>query len=195
MASSVLTVNSAHKNRPAFEASAKQDQEDVFSCAAAPLFTFARRIKKMASEMDPLALQNYLAAKIHQMEAQLQNANIRAEKIMLGKYFICCFLDDLIEYEWVHHVGIWRAYRLVFYYFQENNGDERVDVLIERLKQEPSSNLALLELVYMILLYGYQGSCRKELNGYCRSLERIDALYQLLHCQSGDFRKNLLIAL
>lgn len=170
------------------------EQDNSFLQAADVLFSVAGRMKYLSSEMDPLALQNYLIPNLQKMETVLQQKNIRAEKILLAKYFMCCFLDDLIEQVWLKNQGLWRAYRLVFYFFQENDGDERFFALLERLQQEPSSNIDLLELAYIIFLHDYQGAYRKAPNGYYLALEKIDELYQILHSQRGDFRKNLFIS-
>lgn len=168
--------------------------DNLFLRAADPLFIIAGRIKKISPDMEPLALQNYLITQIQQMETRLQQGDIRAEHIMLAKYFICCFLDDLIEHEWLLSLDAWRAHHLLFYFFQEKNADTRILSLIENVQQEPTSNIALIELVYMMLLYGYQGAYRNMPHGYYRLLEKLDELYHILHGQYGDFRKNLFIS-
>lgn len=166
---------------------------EAFLIAAAPLFAMAARIQKISPDMDPVQLQEYLIRDIHQFELHLQQKNIRAEQILIAKYFICALLDDLIENEWLEGQGLWRAYALRFHFFQENNGDERVFAVIERLQQEPSVNIALLEFAYMILVYGYQGRYRQSSNGYHKLLGKIDELYHILNWQYGDFRKSLFI--
>ena len=168
--------------------------DNLFLRAAEPLLVIAGRIKKISPDMAPLALQNYLITQIQQMETQLQQSNIRAENIMLAKYFMCCFLDDLIQYEWLLSSDAWRMHHLLFYFFQEKNADARMLGLIESLQQEPETNIALIELIYMLLLYGYQGGYRSMPDGHYRFLEKLDELYHILHWQHGDFRKNLFIS-
>lgn len=195
MTAHMPALSIARKDKSGFDPQQMpSEQDNSFLQAADVLFSLAARIKQFSSEMDPLTLQNYLIPNLQQMETVLQQKNIRAEKILLAKYFMCCFLDDLIEQVWLKNQGLWRAYRLVFYFFQENDSDERFFALLERLQQEPSSNIDLLELAYIIFLHDYQGAYRKAPNGYYLALEKIDELYQILHWQHGDFRKNLFIS-
>jgi len=189
MTSQVLVLSEEQRNN--FNSLDMTD--NMFLRAAETLFVIAGRIKKVSLDMEPLALQNYLITQIQVMETQLHQGNIRAENIMLAKYFMCCFLDDLIEYELLSP-DAWRVYHLLFYFFQEKNPDARMLNLIENLQQEPAANLALIELVYMLLLYGYQGAYRNMPNGHYRFLEKLDELYHILHWQYGDFRKNLFIS-
>ena len=62
-----------------------------------------------------------------------------------------------------------------------------------QLQQEPTVNIALIELAYMILVYGYQGIYRQSHQGYFLLLQKMDELYHLLNWHYGDFRKSLFI--
>jgi len=166
---------------------------DSFLIAASSLLIMAGRIQHLSRDTDPLNLQQNLIRQVHQLELHLQQKNVRTEQILIAKYFICALLDDLIEYEWLDGHGLWRSHALLFHFFQENNADERVFTLIERLQQEPSVNIALIEFAYMVLIYGYQGRYRHMSNGYFKLLEKVDELYQVLNWHYGDFRKSLFI--
>lgn len=166
---------------------------DMFIIAAEPLFVLAARLKQFSRDVDPLQLQETIIQDVCQFELQLQQRNIRAEQIFIAKYFICALLDDLIEYEWFQGDGLWRAYALLNYFFQEHPREDKLFSLIERLQQEPTVNIALIELAYMVLIYGYQGACRQSNQGYMMLLQKMDELYQLLSNHYGDFRKSLFI--
>lgn len=168
---------------------------EAFMHAASNLFIVVARIRNLSRAVDPVELQRSLIQQIHQFEYSLQQKNIRAEQILIAKYFMCALLDDVIENEWFGGQNLWRAYALLYHFFQEEIQNERVFTLIDRLQQEPSMNIALLELAYMILIYGYQGQYRTSQKGYFKLLERIDELYHVLNWYYGDFRKSLFIQL
>ncbi|MCD6046365.1 MAG: hypothetical protein K0S08_12 [Gammaproteobacteria bacterium] len=182
------------KQRDAVYADAVQtSQGEVFLTAASSLFITAARLKNLSQEIDPIQLQQQLIQQIQQFEFQLQQKNIRTEQILIAKYFICALLDDLIEHDWLGGEGFWRAYALTFYFFQESAVDEKIFTVMSRLQQEPSTNIALIEFAYMILIYGYQGRYRREAQGYFRLLEKMNELYLVLQWHYGDFRKSLFL--
>ncbi len=170
-----------------------QSLGEVFLTAASSLFIIAARMHQLSRAVDPVELQQSLIHHIHQFEHHLQQKNVRAEQVLIAKYFLCALLDDVVEHDWLGNQGLWRAYSLLFHFFQESSQDERVIVLIDRLQQEPTMNIALLEFAYMTLLYGYQGQWRHSPQGYFKVLEKIDELYHVLIWHYGDFRKSLFI--
>lgn len=162
--------------------------------AAYPLFNQASRLQLFPPQLDPFEMQQSLCSAMEAFEKQCSHHNLRNEQILLGRYFLCALLDDIIEHQLTPPV-YWVPYSLLTLYYQESLFDNRLFTLIDRLKEQPPLNLFLLEMAYMILVYGYQGFYRQEPQGNSFILTKLDELYHVIRWQHGDFRKNLFIPL
>lgn len=161
--------------------------------AAFPLLNYASRFQLFAQDFDAATLQPQLCQEIHDFEQHCERSTLRHEHVQLGRYFLCALLDDVLEHS--HQESSWLPYSLLDLYYQENVVDYRLFNLIDRLKEQPANNLFLLEMAYMILVYGYQGIYRQEAQGSSILLEKMTDLYHLIRWQQGDFRKNLFMTL
>ncbi len=160
--------------------------------ASYALLATASRLQLLAQEFDPAFLQQQLISQLHAFDIACAN-KVRDEVLSLGRYFLCSLLDDIVEYG--PSSGFSPGYSLLMHYYQEIPADNRAFKLMERLEDNPVANVFLLELAYMILVYGYFGPYRFDPNGYAIILEKQDTLYHLIRWQHGDFRKNLFIQL
>ena len=161
--------------------------------ASYPLFAWVSRLQLMPQSFDHAVLQQHLLDLIQQYEQHCQKLKVRQEQMLLGRYFLCSLLDDILAHG--PSDGFNPAFSLLSHYNQESLQDNRLFALIDRLHENPAANLFLLELAYMILVYGYFGQYRQDPHGYAIILEKQDALYHLIRWQHGDFRKNLFITL
>ena len=162
--------------------------------ATSPMILLAARAHRLSPSLDLSHFQRKLILDMQAFERDLQHNNIRAEQILIAKYFMCALLDEALEYEWLKGQGLWQAHALLFHFFQEANADEKFFTLVERLQQEVTVNIALLELAYMVLVYGFQGKHREMNNGYFILLQKMDELYHQLNWHYDDFRKSLFIS-
>jgi type VI secretion system protein ImpK len=161
--------------------------------AAFPLLNHAAHVQLFNQDFDAAALQAQLCQHIQAFEQNCERSTLRPEQVLLGRYFLCALLDDVLEHTQLEIS--WLPYSLLDLYYQENVVDYRLFNLIDRLKEQPAINLFLLEMAYMILVYGYQGIYRREAQGSAILLEKMNDLYRLIRWQQGDFRKNLFMAL
>lgn len=163
--------------------------------AAYPLFHYVSRLQLFPQDLEPGSVQQQLCAALVEFEHQAQKHVLREEHIALARYFLCALLDDVLEHS-ANLQGInWLPHSLLNLYYQETLIDHRLYKIIDHLQEQPAVNLHLLEMAYMILVYGYQGIYRQELHGSQLILEKIDELYHLIRWQHGDFRKNLFMTL
>lgn len=161
--------------------------------AALPLLNHAAHVQLFAQDFDAATLQPQLCQQIQAFEHCCERSSLRHEHVLLGRYFLCALLDDVLEHS--PQESSWLPYSLLDLYYQENVVDYRAFNLIDRLKEQPAKNLFLLEMAYMVLVYGYQGIYRREAQGSAILLEKMNDLYRLIRWQQGDFRKNLFMTL
>ncbi len=186
-----LATHMRERLNPQAEARLKSSLNPLLT-ASQTLFATASRLQLLPQEFDPAFLQQQLIDQIQRFNQACDN-KLHDDAISVGRYFLCSLLDDIVEHG--PSSGFSPGYSLLTHYYQEALADNRAFMLIERLESHPAANVFLLELAYMILVYGFFGQCRFDPNGYALILEKQDALYHLIRWQHGDFRKNLFITL
>ncbi len=165
----------------------------LFWEASMPLILVASRAPFLTPDLDPSKLQKKLIQEMQVFEKSLQKKNIRAEQIMIAKYFLCALVDESLEFEWLKGHGFWKAHALLYHFFQETSADEKFFTLLARLQKEPSVNLPLLELAYMSLVYGFQGKYRQMDAGHLLINQLMSAVYHQLNWYYDELRKSLFI--
>lgn len=186
------------KNGTKRKLSKEQRQSPViknpYLAAANPFFLVASRLQTQVLDVAPSELHQRLMRIMQHFENYLEAKSFRAEQILLVRYFMAAMIDDIVAHVALKEPDLWWMFSLLMHYYNEKPGEEKIFLVLDRLMLEPEMNGEILEVAYYVLSYGYQGKYRFANNGRVSLLEKMDELYQLLHWQRGDFRKNLFVA-
>ncbi|CAN5270277.1 N/A [soil metagenome] len=125
--------------------------------AATPLLSLIPLIKETT---DINQLHQVLAHEIRVFETNLQQANYRYETIMAARYALCATLDDVITHDTDGTLQNWQNCSLLHNFHQEQLEKNRFFMILERLQQSPDLHIELLELFYLCLNLGFQGTYR-----------------------------------
>lgn len=77
--------------------------------------------------------------------------------IAAARYILCTAIDEsVLSSHWGNH-SIWSNQTLLSFVHKETWGGERFFLILDEMKKNPSENLFILELFYIILSLGFEG--------------------------------------
>lgn len=164
------------------------------TAAATALITFIVQFQTTYSYFDASKIYQDLVHEIRAFETQAQNQGYRSEIILLARYILCSVLDEVILTSAWGEQSQWYKHKLLTTFHGEDWGGERFFIILERLSADPAIHIDLLELIYLCLSLGYTGKYRLMENSQPELDEIIEKLYQSIHWQRGDVRKELAIS-
>jgi len=159
--------------------------------AASPLFSLACFLSENTQPLDAYTLYQDLQHEIKAFENNAKQQHYRSETILVTRYLLCTFLDEMIQHSaWGKNTD-WTNYSLLVFFHQETSGGERFFAILDRLSHDPECHVDLLELIYLCLNLGYAGKFREDPEGRTH-LEQISLrLFEYIRAERGDLKKEL----
>jgi len=134
-----------------------------------------------------------LAHEIRAFEHRAQMADYPSNIIIAARFAICCLLDEtIVESTWGQK-NKWSEKNLLSLFHNENYGGRRFFSIIDRALENISSNLHLIELLYLCLNFGFTGKYKELINGQNELAGITNKLYQIIGQYSSCNHKNILI--
>lgn len=158
--------------------------------ASAPLFFLIEKIQNLYSAPDVNRLRDDLIHEIRAFEHQAQVHGYRPYMILAVRHVISLWADQTILSKPWGESCQWEKIQL-----PDNQGPDQENafyLLLSRCLQEPTLYLDLLELFYLCLSLGFQGTTAlpSEANNF-RIAEARNCLFETIHKQRIDFSKQL----
>jgi type VI secretion system protein ImpK len=127
---------------------------------------------------------------VRTFETQGRAAGVDDEKLGASRYCLCTFLDEAISSTpW--GAGMWSSRSLLVTFHNEASGGERFFLILQRLAQNPTGNVDVLELIYVILGLGFEGRYRL-IDGGRTQLDAIrERLETMIRSQRGAGERDL----
>lgn len=151
--------------------------------AAQPLLAAAVRLRYTARHANPAALKDALADGLRTFENQARQHGLPNEQIIAGRYVLCTFVDESAASTPWGGSGVWSAQSLLVLFHNETWGGEKVFQLLSKLAENVTANRNLLELLYIVLAFGFEGRYRVLDNGRAQLDSVRQRLAQLLKQQ------------
>jgi type VI secretion system protein ImpK len=133
--------------------------------AAMPLLTTAPRIRHMVQHPNPAGLKDALSEGIRKFESQARAEGLPNEQVIAARYILCTLLDESAASTPWGGSGVWSAQSLLVQFHNETWGGEKVFQLMSKLAENIPNNRNLLELLYVVLAFGFEGRYRVLDNG------------------------------
>lgn len=153
--------------------------------AANALLDLVVPLRVMATHPNIEGLRSQLVAAIKKFEIDAKAAGCAQEAIAVARYSLCTFLDETISSTPWGGSGAWASRSLLVAFHNEAFGGEKFFVILQRLCQQPSVNLHVLELMYICLALGLEGRYRV-LDGGRGQLDLLrERLQQLIQKERG----------
>ena len=159
--------------------------------AASPLLSTAPRIRAMVQHPNPAGLKDALADGVRKFEAQARAEGLPNEQVIAARYILCTLLDESAASTPWGGSGVWANQSLLVLFHNETWGGEKVFQLMSKLAENVPANRNLLELMYVVLAFGFEGRYRV-LNDGRAQLENLRVrLSQMLRGNRADGDKTL----
>jgi len=158
---------------------------NVLNAAGAPLFALVGRIRNRAQHNDPNALRNSVVREIQTFESTALQAQIAPQNVKIARYAICATIDDVVLNTPWGGRSVWAQQSMVGTFHKETHGGDRFYELLARLEKDPSTNLMLLEFIFMCLALGFEGRLRVEDRGTEKHTAIREGLARLIRAQKG----------
>lgn len=106
------------------------------------------------------ALYSQISQEIKHFETRLKHEGLRPEIILAGRYAMCAALDEaVLNTPWGAN-SQWAQRTLLSSFHNETSGGQKFFLILERMKERPAENLNLLELLYYLISFGFEGKYR-----------------------------------
>ncbi len=133
--------------------------------AASRLLPLLLSIKHSTSHPDPDQLRNQLVGELNEFKQAAHHILNDQKKVTQASYVMCTALDEAaMNTPWGHQSN-WSQHNLLATFHNEVIGGERFFALLKGLGKNPKENIDLLELMYICLSLGYEGTYRIAQNG------------------------------
>lgn len=140
------------------------------------LVTVLARIRQSSEHHDVRSLHNELIGALKKFDAEGKAKSIRQEQVLVARYILCTALDEaVLMTPWGAESG-WAQRSLLALFHQETFGGEKFFILLDKMLERPSENIAVLELIYVCLSLGFQG----KYNLLERGLDHLDQIREQL---------------
>jgi type VI secretion system protein ImpK len=159
--------------------------------AASPLLSAAPRIRAMVQHPNPAGLKDALADGIRKFEARARAEGLPNEQVIAGRYILCTLLDESAASTPWGGSGVWSNQSLLVLFHNETWGGEKVFQLLSKLAENVAANRNLLELMYVVLAFGFEGRYRVLNDGKAQLESLRTRLSQMLRGNRGDGDKTL----
>jgi type VI secretion system protein ImpK len=159
--------------------------------AAMPLLAAAPRVRTTARHANPAGLKDALAEGIRKFENQARAQGLPNDQVIASRYILCTLLDESAASTPWGGSGVWSAQSLLVQFHNETWGGEKVFQLMSKLAENVAANRNLLELLYVVLSFGFEGRYRVIDNGRAQLDSVRERLSQLLKQQRGSYEKAL----
>lgn len=133
--------------------------------AASRLLPLIITIKNTTNHTNPSELRDKLIRELEEFKSRARTILKDQKQVTQASYVMCTALDEAVmNTPWGHDAN-WSQTNLLSTFHNEVGGGERFFALLKTLSKNPKENLDLLELMYVCLSLGYEGSYRIARNG------------------------------
>ncbi|GJE40234.1 type IVB secretion system protein IcmH/DotU [Methylobacterium persicinum] len=130
---------------------------DSLAAAAAPLLSLVALLHETTELAGVAQLRSEVIAHIHLFDDEAARLGANAEDIRTARYVLCSLIDETVMKAPWGSASDWSTNSLLNRFHNETWGGEKVFEILARLKAEPGTHIALLKLIDLVLLLGFEG--------------------------------------
>jgi type VI secretion system protein ImpK len=159
--------------------------------SASTLIAVFEKTRKTLSHSDVAGLHQRLSNEIRIFQERLQKLEIKPEIAVSARYVLCSALDEIVLNTPWGAESHWPQKTLLSVFHNETSGGEKFFQILDHLRQTPSENRDMLELIYILISLGFEGRYRFADRGR-DSLEQVrDELFSLIRSYRGEYERTL----
>jgi type VI secretion system protein ImpK len=155
------------------------------------LLTLVAQLRNTPSHPDPVGLRDHVVQQMRIFEQNARSAGVTPENTLVARYTLCALLDETVLGTPWGSESIWSTQSLLSTFHNETWGGEKFFLILDRMLQEPASNIDILELMYICLSLGFEGKYAVLEQGRGKMVEVMDNLFRTIRMQRGDYEREL----
>ena len=125
--------------------------------AANALLSLIVKLRNTPSHSNVEALYNQVSREVRQFEERLKHEGQPPQMVLASRYALCAAIDEaVLSTPWGANSG-WAQRTLLSAFHNETSGGQKFFQILDRMKESPAESLNVLELLYFILSYGFEG--------------------------------------
>ena len=159
--------------------------------AASPLFFLATQVRNTTSHPDVMGLRERFVTDLSRFDQVSRRSGESAELLADTRYALCTFVDEAVLNTPWGSDSKWQEESLLSTFFNETWGGDRFFRILDEAKQQPARNIALLEVLFVCLVLGFEGKYHVLERGRARLEEVQDDLFRILRAQRGELEREL----
>ncbi|MCC8948309.1 DotU family type IV/VI secretion system protein [Bradyrhizobium sp. Arg62] len=133
--------------------------EDALVAAATPLLLVVAQLR-VVNNADIGVLRRGMVEQIRRFEVRAAKDQAVGSDVTAARYVICALLDEAVMTTHWGSESAWSDNSLLNQFHNETWGGEKVFQILERVQAKPAKYLALLKLINICLLMGFEGKYR-----------------------------------
>lgn len=157
-----------------------EHSEDVLVVPAAPLLLLVAHLRTSVDQADVVALRREIVGQLRQFEERAVEFGARGNDISAARYVLCSLLDETVMTTPWGGASDWSTNSLLLEFHSETWGGEKVFTILDQIRGEPTKYLALIKLIDLCILLGFEGRFRVVDNGRQQLDELRETLGRLL---------------
>src|SRR5262245_20997204 len=152
--------------------------------AAIPLLLVTAQLREAVSSMYVPGLRRHVLDEIRTFEEQARASRVPNEVILSARYVLCAAIDEAVLSTPWGNQSEWAQHPLLVQLHREAWGGEKFFEMLDRISQDPSRHIDLMELQYLALVFGFEGKYHVQERGH----ERLQQVQQDLYRRIRDHR-------
>jgi type VI secretion system protein ImpK len=159
--------------------------------SASVLIAVFEKTRNAVSHPDVAGLHQQLVKEIKTFESRAKEQGLRSEIVLSARYILCTILDEaVLNTPWGSRSS-WHQRSLLSVFHNETSGGEKFYLILDKLRESPSKNLNILELIYICLSVGFEGKYGLANRGKEKINQKRDELYSIIRKYRGDYEHQL----
>jgi type VI secretion system protein ImpK len=147
---------------------------------ANPLLALVPQIRGSVSHPDPAGFRETLVRQLSSFEEAAARRGIKPETVLVARYALCTLIDEAVSSTPWGASAQWMRESLLVTFYRETGGGEKFFLLLNKMAEQPSANIELLEFFYACLALGFQGRFRVVEGGKAQLEQTRERLYELI---------------
>ena len=178
------------RSKKSYQGQVYEGAENPFLSLSSDIF---KEIDNLQNSYDIGSLNEVRSSLIKDIEYFTQASiekGIENSQVMLARYILCTFSDELISTTYWGKDNNWANSSLLGYFNHETYGGDKFFKILEQVLRAPAKYIDLLELMYICLSLGFEGKYRiqnrgkMELDSIRESLYRQIKMMQMRESQN-----------
>ena len=146
--------------------------------ASKELFKEVYRISRAVDIGDVVTLSRDMSKKMDAFSHSAIEQGVDSRHLHVARYMMCTFCDELIANSAGASHQDWGSVSLLSRYYQESYGGEKFFQLLDKILENPTEYIYILELVYVCLSFEFGGKYKQIDNGMDEVGEIKENLYR-----------------